>query len=146
MTWRFPSTFKTFDSLSKAVRLVKLDFLFVCPCLVLLITFLSFMYMEMVSQITYLSPSQVSVWGQLAWSSLDPLSRPFWRQEWSLLSCSPQEPPMITKVFQRQFRVAWQWHWPTCSALAISHAIWSHRYVCIQFVQMFPNLVFHHWG
>lgn len=52
-----------------------------------------------------------------SWSSLGPLSRPFWRQEWHLLSCSPQAPLPAAMIFQRLLRVILQWHQaaPLCS-------------------------------
>lgn len=70
-------------------KLAKHDSPLVNLCWPLLITFMTFMWLEMVSRISCFITFLGSRWGWLACSSACPPSCPSWRQESHLLSSSP---------------------------------------------------------
>lgn len=97
----------------------KHDLLFINPCYLLPITFLSVICLEIISRIigsiTFCDGDQMWVW--LDCSSLKPPSCPSWRSEWKQFSSLLQVSPPISRMFQRLLSVILQWHQPVPSAL-----------------------------
>lgn len=118
-----PSLTKLFNLLEKPIKLLKSnDFHFVSQCWLLLITFSSFMYLEMVS-ITFQRLRRTG----LAWVSLINFSLPSWKP---FLSASPQ------KMSHLPSKVNQEWSF---NISMFPHHLWvqtvrSHRLLHVQFV------------